>query len=42
MPVLAVVPIPPPPGWALLRPDLRLDYVRTLATHGIRVTWPTK
>jgi hypothetical protein len=42
VPVLAVVPIPPPPGWALLRPDLRADYVRTLAGLGIRVNWPTK
>lgn len=34
--------VEPPPGWSLMRADLRKAYVAKLAAAGIRVTWPTK
>jgi hypothetical protein len=39
-PVLAVLPVPPPPGWDLLRTDLRSAYLEALAAAGLRVDWP--
>lgn len=42
MPILAVVTIPPPPGWDGLPAAVRAKYVTLLAGAGIRVTWPTE
>jgi hypothetical protein len=47
MPLLGANPpvtlqVPPPPGWTLLRADLRKAYVAELAKHNVRVPWPTK
>lgn len=45
MPMLAAVTaltVEPPPGWSLIRADLRKAYVAKLAAAGVRVTWSTK
>ena len=42
MPVLAVLSIPPPPGWDRLPTGARVEYVAVLAAAGIKVNWSTK
>jgi hypothetical protein len=42
MPVLALVDVPPPPGWDLFRDDVRAAYLLQLEAVGLRVAWPVE
>lgn len=41
VPILAVHPLPCPPGWDLFSQKVRREYVDELADRGVRVDWPT-
>lgn len=40
VPILAIIPLPVPPGWALFSAAVRRAYVVQLAARGVRVDWP--